>query len=113
MEKERVVSNNINLLLILIFLHGSVLAEDKVDVVTTVSVGAVTVDQEYHEVVTVLQGARTIFDDNDSIDHVYKTELQNAFNWKWLREYFTSIYQNVDNPDLNVLQQRQESWQPQ
>jgi len=43
----------------------------------------------------------------------FPEELQNAFDWQWLKSYFTSIYQNVDNPDLTVLQQRQELWQPQ
>jgi len=40
-------------------------------------------------------------------------ELQNAFNWKWLRQYFTEMYNDVEHPNLTVLQQRQESWQPQ
>jgi len=40
-----------------------------------------------------------------------KDILQNAFDWKWLREYFTGLYHNVDDPDLDVLQQRQGLWQ--
>ena len=40
-----------------------------------------------------------------------KTQLKNAFNWGWLREYFTSLYQDADNPNLDDLQQRQQLWQ--
>jgi hypothetical protein len=42
-----------------------------------------------------------------------KTQLKNAFNWGWLREYFTDLYKNADDPDLNDLQQRQLLWQHQ
>jgi hypothetical protein len=42
-----------------------------------------------------------------------KTQLKNAFNWVWLREYFSSLYKNADDPDLNDLQQRQLLWQQQ
>ena len=42
-----------------------------------------------------------------------KTQLKNAFNWVWLREYYTSLYKNVDDPDLNELQLRQQLWQQQ
>jgi hypothetical protein len=42
-----------------------------------------------------------------------KTQLKNAFNWGWLREYFIGLYKNVDDPDLNDLQQRQLLWQRQ
>ena len=38
-------------------------------------------------------------------------ELKNAFNWSWLREYFTGLYKNADDPDLTLLQQRQQLWQ--
>ena len=57
-----------------------------------------------------LQGARdgVLFYRANKGNH---KDLQQAFDWVWLREYFTSIYQNVDNPDLTVLQQRQELWQ--
>ena len=42
-----------------------------------------------------------------------KSQLKNAFNWVWLREYFTGLYKNVDDPDLTDLQQRQLLWQHQ
>jgi len=41
------------------------------------------------------------------------TQLKNAFDWSWLRDYFTSLYKNVVDPDLALLQQRQQLWQPQ
>jgi hypothetical protein len=40
------------------------------------------------------------------------TLLKQAFDWDWLKKYFESIYANVNNPDLKVLERRQESWQP-
>jgi hypothetical protein len=57
-----------------------------------------------------LQGARdgVIFYEANKEN---KTQLKNAFNWVWLREYFTSLYKNADDPDLNELQQRQLLWQ--
>ena len=42
-----------------------------------------------------------------------KSQLKNAFNWVWLREYFTGLYKNADDPDLNDLQQRQLLWKHQ
>jgi hypothetical protein len=39
-----------------------------------------------------------------------KTQLKNAFNWVWLRNYFTELYMNADDPDLVALQQRQLLW---
>jgi hypothetical protein len=38
-------------------------------------------------------------------------ELKQAFDWTWLQKYFESIYNNITCPDLNVLEQRQGSWQ--
>ena len=40
-----------------------------------------------------------------------KAQLKNAFNWAWLREYFTSLYHDTNEPDLNELQLRQQLWQ--
>lgn len=40
-----------------------------------------------------------------------KAQLKNAFNWVWLREYFTSLYKDANEPNLNDLQQRQLLWQ--
>jgi hypothetical protein len=59
-----------------------------------------------------LQGARdgVMFYRENKDD---KTQLKNAFNWVWLREYFTDLYKNAEDPDLNDLQQRQLLWQPQ
>lgn len=59
-----------------------------------------------------LQGARdgVMFYQANKED---KTQLKNAFNWVWLREYFSSLYKNADDPDLNDLQQRQLLWQHQ
>jgi hypothetical protein len=59
-----------------------------------------------------LQGARdgVIFYRENKDD---KTQLKNAFNWVWLREYFTGLYKNADDPDLNELQHRQQLWQQQ
>jgi hypothetical protein len=59
-----------------------------------------------------LQGARdgVLFYRDNKED---KPQLKNAFNWGWLREYFTSLYKNVDDPDLIDLQQRQQLWQQQ
>jgi hypothetical protein len=42
-----------------------------------------------------------------------KTQLKNAFNWVWLREYFSSLYKDTNQPDLNELQLRQQLWQQQ
>jgi hypothetical protein len=59
-----------------------------------------------------LQGARdgVLFYQANKDD---KTQLKNAFNWVWLREYFTGLYKNADDPDLNDLQHRQQLWQQQ
>ena len=59
-----------------------------------------------------LQGARdgVMFYQTNKED---KTQLKNTFNWIWLREYFSSLYKNADDPDLNDLQQRQLLWQHQ
>ena len=59
-----------------------------------------------------LQGARdgVLFYRENKND---KTQLKNAFSWVWLREYFTGLYKNADDPDLNDLQQRQQLWQHQ
>ena len=59
-----------------------------------------------------LQGARdgVMFYRENKEDQV---QLKNAFNWGWLREYFTGLYKNVEDPDLNDLQQRQQLWQQQ
>jgi hypothetical protein len=42
-----------------------------------------------------------------------KTQLKNAFNWVWLREYFSSLYQDTNSPNLTDLQRRQLLWQQQ
>jgi hypothetical protein len=57
-----------------------------------------------------LQGAR----DGVLFYHAHKedkTQLKNAFNWVWLREYYTSLYRDANEPDLNELQLRQQLWQ--
>lgn len=40
-------------------------------------------------------------------------QLKQAFDWTWLQQYFESVYSDINDPDLNVLEQRQESWQQQ
>ena len=37
--------------------------------------------------------------------------LKQAFNWKWLQKHFENIYKNINEPNLDVLAQRQEQWQ--
>jgi hypothetical protein len=56
-----------------------------------------------------LQGARdgVMFYQTNKDD---KAQLKSAFNWAWLKEYFTLLYKNVDDPDLIQLQQRQLLW---
>lgn len=66
-----------------------------------------TAKGDYHE--WCLQGAR----DGVLFYRANKgnsQELKNAFNWVWLRNYFTDLYKNADNPDLTLLQQRQQLW---
>jgi hypothetical protein len=76
----------------------------RLDVWTSVALG------EYSE--WCLQGARdgVMFYRANKDD---KTQLKNAFNWGWLRKYFTDLYKNAEDPDLNDLQQRQQLWQQQ
>jgi hypothetical protein len=40
-------------------------------------------------------------------------ELKQAFDWNWLRDYYTSLYDSTTEPDLTLLAQRQALWQQQ
>lgn len=84
--------------------------KDNVENTYRLSVWTSAAEGEYSE--WCLQGARdgVMFYESNKEN---KTQLKNAFNWVWLREYFTSLYSDADNPNLTDLQQRQQLWQPQ
>ncbi len=38
------------------------------------------------------------------------TILKQAFDWTWLQQYFESLYNDINRPNLNAFEQRQDSW---
>lgn len=84
--------------------------KDNIENSYRLSVWTSEAEGEYSE--WCLQGARdgVMFYHANKED---KTQLKNAFNWVWLREYFSSLYKDTNEPDLNELLQRQQLWQQQ
>jgi hypothetical protein len=58
-----------------------------------------------------LQGARDGYEFYQTNKRM-PANLKQAFDWTWLQTYFESIYATINEPNLTVLLQRQESWQP-
>jgi hypothetical protein len=57
-----------------------------------------------------LQGARDGYEFYQTNKRM-PANLKQAFSWTWLQQYFESIYTTFNEPNLDVLAQRQESWQ--